>query len=97
MQSHGNVSVVIHQRVGGDVSDHPKLDRREKLFPFSARVDLTERDGTLRVGGTRSNNLMISKRLRQRQTVRFVRSDILFYDEHIIDLYQQICALYRMR
>jgi hypothetical protein len=30
------------------------------------------------------------------RTVRFARPNILFYDEHVIDLYRRICALYRM-
>jgi hypothetical protein len=33
---------------------------------------------------------------RSDQIVRFARSNILFYDEHVIDLYHRICALYRM-
>ena len=33
---------------------------------------------------------------RAEQTVRSARPDILFYDEHVIDLYQRISALYRM-
>ena len=33
---------------------------------------------------------------RAEQIVRFARPNILFYDEHVIDLYHQICALYRM-
>lgn len=28
--------------------------------------------------------------------VRFARPIILFYDEHVIDLYHRICGLYRM-
>jgi hypothetical protein len=35
-------------------------------------------------------------RRRAEQIVRFARSNILFYDEHVIDLYHRICALYRM-
>ena len=30
------------------------------------------------------------------QIVRFARPNIPFYDEHVIDLYDRICALYRM-
>jgi hypothetical protein len=30
------------------------------------------------------------------QIVRFARPNILFYDEHVIDLYHRICALYRV-
>jgi len=32
----------------------------------------------------------------QNRIVRFGRPDILFYDEHMVDLYHRICALYRM-
>ncbi len=35
-------------------------------------------------------------RRRAEQIVRFAHRDILFYDEHIIDLYHRISALYRM-
>jgi hypothetical protein len=30
------------------------------------------------------------------QTLRFARSTVLFYDEHVIDLSHRVCALYRM-
>ena len=35
-------------------------------------------------------------RRRTEQIVRFARLNILFYDEHVIDLYRRIRALYRM-
>jgi hypothetical protein len=35
-------------------------------------------------------------RRRAEQIVRFARPNILFYDEHVIDLYHRTCALYRM-